>query len=113
MLLTATCHSVSCRVLDPAVALNAHGRVSSANSPINPLPLIASIAQDVGIGAEPVRLLDELSALDLEHLDPAAALVIGGAELERRNETTEREVVDRLKALLYVLAGRLSRRRWP
>src|SRR5260370_26016843 len=57
--------------------------------------------------AEPLGLLDELAALDLEDLDKSATLVVGRGHLERWNQTTEAEILDRLEALLDVLAGRL------
>src|SRR5689334_8009625 len=40
----------------------------------------------LGVGAEPVGLGHELPALDLEDLHPAAAFVVLGGDLQRRNE---------------------------
>src|SRR5579864_1965014 len=62
---------------------------------------------DVAIGVEPLGLLDELAALDLEDLHPAAALVIVRRDLQRRDQSAEREVLDLLEALLDVVTGRL------
>src|ERR1700736_1053119 len=64
------------------------------------------LGQHLGITAEPLGLLDELAALDLEDLHPTAAFVVGGGDLHGRDETTEGEVLDRLEALAHVLAGR-------
>src|SRR6516165_1890295 len=77
----------------------------TAASPL--LGLGDRLGDDLRIGAEPVRLLDELAAFDLEDLHPTAAFMVCRSDLERRNETTEAEVVDLLEALLDVLAGRL------
>src|SRR5438552_12624609 len=62
---------------------------------------------DLRIAAEPLGLLDELAALDLEDLYISAALVVGRGDLERWNQTTEAEILDRLEAILHILAGRL------
>src|SRR5438270_1696005 len=62
---------------------------------------------DLGIAAEPLGLLDELAALDLENLHPAAALVVLRGDLERRNQALEGEIVYLFEALLDILAGRL------
>src|SRR5438046_1640382 len=62
---------------------------------------------DIRIAAEPLGLLDELAALDLEDLDKSAAFMVRGGDLERRDETAEPEILDRLEALLHILAGRL------
>src|SRR5437763_13188679 len=61
----------------------------------------------VAIGARPVGPLNELAALDLEHLDPAAALVVGLCDFERGHEAAQGETADRFEALLDVVAGRL------
>src|ERR1700726_3385611 len=65
------------------------------------------LGDDLRIAAEPLRLLDELAALDLEDLHPAAAFMVGLSHLERRNQSAQAEIVDLLKALLHVLPGRL------
>src|SRR5260221_13226620 len=62
---------------------------------------------DLRIGAEPVGLLDELAALDLEDLHPATAFMVGSVDLERRNQTAEAEIVDRFEAFLHIFPGRL------
>src|ERR1700730_12349899 len=59
------------------------------------------------IPAEPLGLLDELAAFDLEDLHPAAAFMVGGSDLERRHQAAEAEIVDLLEAALDLLAGRL------
>ena len=59
----------------------------------------------VAVGLEPVAVLDELAALDGPDLHPAAALVVLGRDLHGRHHAAEREVLDRLHALLHVLAG--------
>src|ERR1700736_2490375 len=66
------------------------------------------LGEDLGITAEPLRFLDELAALDLEDLYPAAAFMVGRGDLQRRNQAAEGEVLDRLEALAHVLAGRLG-----
>src|SRR5689334_4067171 len=58
------------------------------------------------ISTEPVSLLDELPALDLEDLHPTAAFVIGRRDVERRHQAPEAEIMDLLEALLDVFAGR-------
>src|SRR5262245_20596152 len=65
------------------------------------------LRQYILIGAEPVGFLDELAALGLEDLHPAAAFVVAGAEFERRNEAAQGEAVDCFKSLFHVFAGRL------
>src|SRR5438445_7400189 len=62
---------------------------------------------DLRITAEPLGLLDELAALDLEDLDKSAAFMVRRGDLERRHQPAEAEVLDRLEALLHILAGRL------
>src|SRR6266478_2875804 len=62
---------------------------------------------DIRETAEPLGLLDELAALDLKDLDKSAAFMVRRGDLERRNQTTEAEILDRLEALLHLLAGRL------
>src|SRR5436305_8095685 len=52
------------------------------------------------IGAEPLGFLDELAALRLEDLDPAAALMVLAGDLQRRHQPAQREVVNRLETLL-------------
>src|SRR5215470_3492673 len=65
------------------------------------------LGEHLRIAAEPVGLLDELAALDLEDLHPAATLVVRSAEFHWRDKATQGYVVDRLEALLHVVAGRL------
>src|SRR6266404_5725417 len=90
---------------------------SPVRMPLTSLPLPASggrarillcfcdgLCNHLRIGAEPVGLLNEFAALDLEDLDPSAALMVGCSHLERRNQAAEVEVVDLLEALLDVLA---------
>src|SRR3954453_23997161 len=60
----------------------------------------------LAIGARPVGRLDEFAALDLKHLDPAAALVSGRCDLEWGNEAAQSETADRFHALFDVIAGR-------
>src|SRR6266571_4574787 len=69
--------------------------------------LFDRLGNDLRKGTEPVGLLDELAALDLKDLDPAAALVIGRGDLQGRYQPAEAEVLDRLEALLDLFAGRL------
>src|SRR5580704_8616123 len=64
------------------------------------------VLDDVAIGAEPVGLLDEFAAFDLEDLHPAAAFVVGRRDLQRRDETAEREVADLFEAVLDIGPGR-------
>src|SRR5712691_3835380 len=71
------------------------------------LGLLDRGGDDIRIAAEPLSLLDELAALDLEDLDKSAAFMVRRGDLERRDQTTEAEILDRLKALLDILAGRL------
>src|SRR6202040_4438407 len=66
------------------------------------------LGEDLGITAEPLGLLDELAALDLEDLYPAAAFMVGRGDLHRRDEATKGEILDRLEALTDVLARRLG-----
>src|SRR5438309_364206 len=61
---------------------------------------------DFRIAAEPLGLLDELAALDLEDLDEPAALMVRRSDLEGRHQATEAEIIDRLEALLHILTGR-------
>src|SRR5690242_14617800 len=67
------------------------------------------VLDDVAIGLHPVRLLDELAALDLEDLHPTAAFVLRRRDRQRWHESAEVELLDALKALLDILAlGRLA-----
>src|SRR5882724_9365245 len=65
------------------------------------------LSDDFRIASEPLGLLDELAALDLEDLDEPATLMVRRGDLEGRHQTTEAEISDRLEALLNILAGRL------
>src|SRR5437773_652681 len=60
---------------------------------------------DLGVSADPVGLLDKLAARDLVDLDPAAALVILGRDLERRHQPAKTKIPNLFEALLDVLAG--------
>src|SRR6266852_399565 len=74
------------------------------------LPLLGFLdrgGDNIWVAAEPLGLLDELTALDLEDLDKPAAFMVRRGDLEGRHQTTEAEIIDRLEALLYILAGRL------
>src|SRR5882724_934770 len=62
---------------------------------------------DIRVAAEPLGLLDKLATLDLEDLDESAAFMVRRGDLERRHQTTKAEILDRLEALLHILAGRL------
>src|ERR1043166_8061969 len=64
------------------------------------------LGEHLRIAAEPLGLLDELAALDLEDLHPAAAFVVGRGDLHGRDEAAEGEVLDLLEALAHVFAGR-------
>src|SRR6266436_6584637 len=75
-----------------------------------PSPLLGlgdRLGDDIRVAAEPLGLLDELTALDLEDLYEPAAFMVRRGNLERRHQTTEAEISDRLEALLNILAGRL------
>ena len=69
------------------------------------------VFDNVAIGAEPVGLLDELAVMDLEDLDPAAALVVGRGDLQRRHKTAQGEVVDLFHAFLDLSVRSASGRR--
>src|SRR6266568_1883080 len=71
------------------------------------LGLLDRGGDDIRIAAEPLGLLDELAALDLKDLDKSAAFMVRRGDLERRHQPAEAEILDRLEALLYILAGRL------
>src|SRR6266699_1549437 len=71
------------------------------------LGLLDRGGDDIRIAAEPLGLLDELAALDLKDLDKSAAFMVRRGDLERRHQPAEAEILDRLEALLHVLAGRL------
>ena len=71
------------------------------------LGLCNGLRNNLRIGPEPVGLLDELAALDLEDLHPATAFMVGSVDLERRNQTAEAEIVDRFEAFLHIFSGRL------
>src|SRR5580704_19169947 len=64
------------------------------------------VLDDIAIVAEPAGRLDELAALDLKDLHPAAAFVVGRGDVERRDEASK-GVVDRLQALFDVVPSRL------
>src|SRR5215469_12528901 len=59
------------------------------------------------ITPEPVGFLHKLTVMHLEDLHPASAFVISRCDLERREKTAEREVVDLLEPVLDIFAGRL------
>src|SRR6266436_6105033 len=81
--------------------------IQSAANRTRLLSLCDCLGDELRIAAEPFGLLDELAAFDLENLDPAAALMVGRGDLERRDQAPEVEVVDLLEAVLDLLAGRL------
>src|SRR5580700_1770876 len=65
------------------------------------------------VALEPVLHLHELAAFDRPDLHPAATLVVGRRELQRRYKAAQREAFDRLHALLDILRRRrMSRRAW-
>src|SRR5262245_6756693 len=66
------------------------------------------LVDHVAVGPEPVAVLDEFTALDCPNLYPTAALMIGLSNLHRRDHAAQREALDRLHALLHVLAYRLG-----
>src|SRR6516165_9760121 len=80
--------------------------------PAGPLALFRGLqqpCQNLRIATEPIRLLDELASLDLKNLHPTATLMVGSAEFERRNETAQCEIANRLESFLDILArGRLA-----
>ena len=65
------------------------------------------LATTSGKPRKPFGFLDELAALDLKDLDPAAAFVVLGVTFKRRHQAAQGEVPDLLEALFDVLAGRL------
>src|SRR5215813_11946687 len=82
-------------------------RRSSRHSPASCLlGVLDGVLNNVPVGLKPIRLLDELAAFDLKHLNPAAAFVLRRSDLQRRYQTAQREAVNHLEALLHVLAGR-------
>src|SRR2546423_15040145 len=56
------------------------------------------VLHDLAIGLHPLRLLDELDALDLEDLHPAAAFMLGGRDRRRRRQSAPIELLDALEA---------------
>src|SRR4029077_17488797 len=82
----------------------------------SPHPAAATVAALFGLGdrrsddfrvaPEPLGLLDELAAVDLEDLHPAAALMVGRRDIERRQQAAEAEIVDLLEALFDIIPGR-------
>src|ERR1700737_4859999 len=79
--------------------------IVSASNPARLFGLGNSLGDDLRVAAEPLGLLDELAALDLEDLHPAAAFVVRRGHLERWHQAAEAEIVDLLEALLHILAG--------
>src|SRR6267143_262630 len=80
---------------------------ASIRRPLRLLRLFDRGGDDLWVAAEPLGLLDELAALDLEDLDEPAAFMVRRGDLERRHQPAEAEILDRLEALLHILAGRL------
>src|SRR6516162_5477020 len=70
------------------------------------LRCLQRMVDDVAIGAEPVGLLDEFAALDLEDLYPAATLMIGRRDLQRRHQAAQRKIADLFESILDVGPGR-------
>src|SRR5437016_2661614 len=105
-----------CGELDSAARSLAGTRPITANyrSPAHSFRFLDSVSYHLGIGPEPIGFLDELAVAHLEHLDPAAALMVLTGDFERRDQTSQCEVLDLLEALLDVLtcgwlaAGRLE-----
>src|SRR5438132_7701379 len=60
------------------------------------------VLHNLAIGLHPLRLLDELAALDLEDLHPAAAFMLGGRDLHRRHQSAQIELHEALEVLLIV-----------
>src|SRR5438094_10570215 len=79
---------------------------ASIGRPLRLLGLLDGGGDDIRIAAEPLGLLDELAALDLEDLDKSAAFMVRRGDLEGRHQATEAEIIDRLEALLDILASR-------
>lgn len=67
--------------------------------------LLQALSDHVRVGLEPIGHPDEGAALHLPDLHPAAALVVLGGDLDRRNEAAEREVLDVLEPGLHVGTG--------
>src|SRR6266478_6225269 len=82
--------------------------IQSASDRARLLGLGDRLGNELRIAAEPLGLLDELAALDLEDLHPAAAFVISRGHLEWGHQATEAEVLDLLEALFDILSGRLA-----
>src|SRR5882724_13141644 len=80
--------------------------IQSASNRTRLLGLGDRRSDDFRVAAEPLGLLDELAALDLEDLHPAAALMVGRRDVERRQQAAEAEIVDLLEALFDIIAGR-------
>src|SRR5436309_11479387 len=72
------------------------------------LRLLDGLGHHLGIRLEPVRDPHPLAAAHLPDLHQAAALVVGGRDLERRHEASEGEALDLLEASLHVLARDLA-----
>src|SRR5689334_23224907 len=63
------------------------------------------LLHDFGIGTVPIGLLDQLTTVDLPHLNEAATFVIVLGDLQRRDDVAESEVMNLLEAALDVLAA--------
>src|ERR1700739_4602110 len=110
-----------CRPTGATLSLEWEGSRAFAPGPVRPggrVPKgVSSSSRSLGlfdrcrdhlrIGADPLGLLDEFAALGLVDLHPAAALVVGRGDVERRHQPAEGEIVDRLEPLLDLFTGRL------
>src|SRR2546423_14430105 len=78
-----------CGELHSAARSLAGTRPITANyrSPAHSFRFLDSVSYHLGIGPEPIGFLDELPITHLEHLDPAAALMILARDFERRDQT--------------------------
>ena len=72
---------------------------ASIRRPLRLLRLFDCGGDDVRVAAEPLGLLDELASLDLVDLNEPAAFMVRRGNLEGRHQTTETEIIDRLKHL--------------
>src|SRR5216117_126596 len=83
-------------------------RLSIAGTGARLLRLLDGLGHYFGIRLEPVRDLHPLAAAHLPDLHEAAALVVGGRDIEGRHEAPEGEALDLLEAPLHVFARDLT-----